>query len=83
VVSTVLRRTPVHEHGSVVGMIGAFYDAFVGLSSFAAGATAEHFGYGAAFVMAAISLSAASCLGWFLFPPVREHDGELLVADTD
>jgi MFS family permease len=83
VVSTVLRRTPVHEHGSIVGMIGAFYDAFVGLSSFAAGATAEHFGYGAAFVMAAISLSAASCLGWFLFPPVRARDGELLVADAD
>ena len=72
VASTVLRQTQDHEHGSAVGMLGAFYDTFVGAGSFAAGAAADHFGYGSAFVMAAAAICAASILGWFLFPlPAR------------
>src|SRR5262249_12384401 len=38
VASTVLRRTPERERGSAVGVLSAFYDLFVGVSSFAAGA---------------------------------------------
>jgi predicted MFS family arabinose efflux permease len=68
VVSMVLRQTHDHEHGSAVGMLGAFYDLFVGLGSFAAGAASDRFGYGSAFLMAAGSLCVASIVGWFLFP---------------
>ena len=68
VVSTVLRQTPDRQHGSAVGMLGAFYDLFVGLGSFGAGAISNRYGYGSAFVMAATSLGAAAIIGWFLFP---------------
>jgi MFS family permease len=40
VASTVLRRTPAGERGSALGVLTAFYDLFVGVSSFAAGAVA-------------------------------------------
>jgi hypothetical protein len=49
-------------------MLGAFYDLFVGLGSFGAGAISNRYGYGSAFVMAAASLGAAAILGCFLFP---------------
>jgi MFS family permease len=68
VISTVLRRTPAHEHGSAIGILGAFYDLFVGLGSFAAGAVSDHFGYASAFVMAAAAIGGAGLLGIFLFP---------------
>jgi MFS family permease len=68
VLSTVLRQTPDREHGSAIGIFGAFYDLFVGASSFAAGAVSDHFGYAAAFVMAAVALGAAAIVGGFLFP---------------
>jgi MFS family permease len=71
VVSTVLRQTPEREHGSAVGVLGAFYDLFVGSGSFAAGAVADHFGYGAAFVMAAVSLALAGAAGLYMFPARR------------
>ena len=67
VASTVLRRTPSNEHGTVVGILSAFYDLFVGMSSFTAGNVSEHFGYSAAFVMAAVSLIAAAVMGFFVF----------------
>ena len=57
---TVLKRTPAREHGTTVGVLSAFYDLFVGLSSFAAGAVATHFSYAAAFYMAAGSLVVAA-----------------------
>jgi MFS family permease len=68
VVSTVLRQTHDREHGSAIGILGAFYDLFVGIGSFAAGAVSEHFGYASAFGMAAASLGVAALIGWFLFP---------------
>jgi len=68
VVSTVLRQTPDREHGSAIGILGAFYDLFVGLGSFAAGAVSDRFGYATAFGMAGAALGAAAIVGWFLFP---------------
>jgi MFS family permease len=65
---TVLRQTPDREHGSAIGILGAFYDLFVGIGSFAAGAVSDHFGYASAFGMAAASLGVAAIIGWFLFP---------------
>jgi MFS family permease len=67
VAATVLRRTPDGERGSAVGVLSAFYDLFVGISSFGAGAMAKHFGYSAAFVMAAVALVAAAIAGRFVF----------------
>ncbi|SRR6266536_3021078 len=67
IASTVLRRTPSSERGSAVGVLSAFYDLFVGLSSFAAGAVANHFGYAAAFGLAAVALVAAAIAGRFVF----------------
>ena len=43
VASTVLRDIPADERGSAVGILSAFYDLFVGLSSFAAGFVAGHY----------------------------------------
>jgi hypothetical protein len=50
-----------------VGFLSAFYDLFVGLSSFAAGAVANHFGYAAAFGLAAVALVAAGITGRRVF----------------
>lgn len=71
VASTVLRQTPQAERGSAVGVLSAFYDLFVGLSSFAAGGVASHFGYSAAFYMAAAALGAAAITALFVFPQSR------------
>jgi hypothetical protein len=49
-------------------VLSAFYDLFVGMSSFAAGAVSAHFGYPAAFVMAAVSLMIAAVMGIIVFP---------------
>jgi MFS family permease len=68
VASMVLRQTPDREHGSAMGLLGAFYDLFVGMGSFAAGAVSDRFGYGAAFAMAAAALGVAAIIGLFLFP---------------
>jgi predicted MFS family arabinose efflux permease len=67
VAGTVLRNTPEGERGSAVSLLSAFYDLFVGLSSFAAGAIAGHFGYSAAFVMAALAIGAATVAGRAVF----------------
>jgi MFS family permease len=67
VAATVLRRTPEAEHGSTIGLLSAFYDLFVGMSSLAAGAVANSFGYSAAFLLAALSLIAAAIAGKFVF----------------
>jgi predicted MFS family arabinose efflux permease len=64
----VLKQTPVREHGTAVGVLSAFYDLFVGTSSFAAGAVSARFGYPAAFLMAATSLVVAAVMGIFVFP---------------
>jgi MFS family permease len=72
VASTVLRRTPPNEHGSTVSVLSAFYDLFVGMSSFSAGLLANRFGYVAAFLMAVAALGAAAIAGRFVFAS-NEH----------
>jgi MFS family permease len=67
VATTVLRQSPDNERGSVVGVLSAFVDLFVGISSFSAGILAKRFGYSAAFVMAAVALGAAAVAGQFVF----------------
>ena len=73
IASTVLRRTPRAERGSVVSILSAFYDLFVGISSFAAGWVAHQFGYGATFLMAAVALVAAAIAGKFVFFGGTDH----------
>lgn len=69
IAATVLRRVPVAEHGSTISFLSAFYDLFVGVSSVVAGGVASHFGYPAAFSMAAAALLAAAVAGKFVFAP--------------
>jgi MFS family permease len=69
VASTVVRRTPAGERGSALGVLTAFFDLFVGVSSLAAGAVATKFGYPTAFLMAALALAAAAIAGRFVFSP--------------
>ena len=71
VAATVLRRVPTQQRGSIVGLISAFYDLFVGISSFAAGSVAEHFGYAAAFFLAAGSTVVAAVIGRSVFFPKK------------
>jgi MFS family permease len=73
VASTVLRQTPDRERGSVVGVLSAFVDLFVGISSFSAGLVANRFGYSAAFMMAAAALGAAAIAGQFVFSDVTKQ----------
>jgi MFS family permease len=70
VATTVLRRTPDGEHGSAVSVLAAFYDLFVGMSSFSAGLLAAKFGYPSAFVMAIGALGAAAIAGRYVFAGV-------------
>lgn len=82
IAATVLRQTPNNERGSAVGILSAFYDLFVGISSFGAGALAKGYGYSSAFYMAALALVAAAMLGPLVFRPVeaaREPLAEPLV----
>jgi MFS family permease len=67
IASTVLRRTPDSERGSTVSVLSAFYDLFVGMSSFSAGLIANSFGYQAAFLMAVGSLGAGAVAGRYVF----------------
>jgi predicted MFS family arabinose efflux permease len=79
VAATVLKRTPERERGSTVGVLSAFYDLFVGISSFAAGEVSSRFGYPAAFAMAAASIGAAAVAGLFVF---GARSGDSALADT-
>lgn len=67
IASTVLRRTPDGQRGSVVSVLSAFYDLFVGVSSFLAGFVAKRFGYPPAFLMAAASIFVAAYCGRHVF----------------
>jgi predicted MFS family arabinose efflux permease len=80
IAASVLRRTPANEHGSTISFLSAFYDLFVGMSSVAAGAVASHFGYPAAFVMAATALLAAAFAGKFVFAP---HETPVSSGETE
>jgi MFS family permease len=67
VAATVLKEVPADERGSAVGVLSAFYDLFVGVSSFAAGIVARRYGYSAAFAMSAAALIAAGIAGRYVF----------------
>lgn len=67
IASMALRRVPNGERGAAVGVLTAFCDLFVGISSFGAGAIANRFGYPAAFVMAIGAIVAAAISGRFMF----------------
>ncbi len=69
VASTILRRAPAHQRGSTVGVLSAFFDFFVGTSSFAAGALAERYGYSAAFLLALGGVGLAAVAGTQVFRP--------------
>jgi MFS family permease len=69
VAGNIIRRTPEHERGSAIGILTAFYDLFVGVSSLAAGAVAKSSGYPAAFLMAAAAILGAVVAGRFVFWP--------------
>lgn len=71
VASNVLRNSPEQERGSAIGVLTAFYDLFVGISSFAAGAVAKQWGYPPTFLMAAGAIVAAAVAGKFVFWPGR------------
>jgi MFS family permease len=73
IAATVLRRTPSAERGSAVSILSAFYDLFVGISSFAAGWVAHQFGYGAVFYMGAGALAAAALFGRSVFFGRTDH----------
>ena len=79
VATTVMRQTPDSERGSVVGVLSAFVDLFVGISSFSAGIVAKYFGYSAAFLMAAAALGAAAIAGRFVFSGEESDGPERLV----
>ena len=67
IAATVRRKIDKAEHGSAIGLLSAFFDLFVGVSSVAAGAVSYHFGYPAAFLMAAAALLAAGLAGRVVF----------------
>ena len=79
VATTVLRQTPDRERGSVVGVLSAFVDLFVGLSAFSAGMVAKRFGYSAAFLMGAAALGAAAIAGRFVFSDMANEGPEPLL----
>lgn len=84
--ATVLRRTPAAQHGSTVGILSAFYDLFVGVSSLVAGHIADQRGYPAAFLMAAIALTGSAIAGRFVFTgsaPALNADTPLNPAETE
>jgi MFS family permease len=76
VASIVLRRAHPNERGSSVSVLSAFYDVFVGASSFSAGLLANAFGYRSAFIMAIVALAAAAIVAKPVFAandePVNE-----------
>jgi MFS family permease len=71
--STVLKRTPSHQRGSAVGVLSAFYDLFVGASSFLAGTLADHYGYRSAFLLALGGVLVAGVFGKPVFSPRTPH----------
>lgn len=76
ILATVLKRVHPGSRGSAVGVLSAFYDLFVGTSSFAAGAVANRWGYSAAFVMAVIALGGAAVFGKFVFAAPTQETAE-------
>lgn len=81
IVSTVLKRTPRGARGSAVGILSAFYDLFVGGSSFAAGFVASRYGYAATFWMAAAALLAAGAVGRLVFSSNRDTSEDMILEE--
>ena len=79
VASIVLRRAHESERGSSVSVLSAFYDVFVGGSSFAAGLLANSFGYRAAFIMAIFAVGAAALTARVVFAANDQAADEPLV----
>lgn len=79
----VLQKIPSGERGSAVGVLSAFVDLFVGVSSFVAGGVAKHFGYWAAFMLAAVALAAAAVVGRFVFRTGEAKDSTTEVGVAD
>ncbi len=73
VAARVMRETPSSQRGSALGILSAFYDLFVGVSSFVAGAVAKHFGYPATFLMATGAIGVAAFAGRFVFAAPHEE----------
>jgi len=71
IASTLLRRTPENERGSLVSYLGGFYDLFVGIGSFSAGIVSDHWGYSWAFLMAVGTLATSAALGFRVFKGVE------------
>jgi predicted MFS family arabinose efflux permease len=80
----VLRRAHPAQRGRAVGVLTAFYDLFVGISSFAAGSIAHRWGYSAAFWMAAAAIGAAAVAGRAVFaePDHRTPEPAALCAEA-
>ena len=57
-------------------MLIAFYDAFVGTSSFIASLMSNRFGYSAEFLMALGGVVVAAVVGWRVFTKVLILDHE-------
>jgi MFS family permease len=68
-----LRQTPVRSHGSAIGVLSAFCDLFVGLSSLGSGRIAQQHGYPAAFLVAAAALAGSAVAGYFVFIGARRR----------
>jgi len=83
VASSVVRRTSADTRGSALGVLTAFYDLFVGVSSFGAGALASKYGYQAAFVLAAFALVVAAIAGRWVFFTDYVKDENRCSADSD
>jgi len=81
----VLRRAHPSQRGRAVGILTAFYDLFVGISSFAAGAVAQRFGYPSVFFMAAGAIVAAAVAGRFVFiePEQTPREEEAAYAEAN
>jgi MFS family permease len=82
VAGSIIRIAPQNERGSAIGILTAFYDLFVGVSSLAAGAVAKSFGYPAAFLMAATAILGAAISGRFVFWPRAANVPESTVVGT-
>ncbi len=67
----------------MVSILSAFYDLFVGVSSFVAGRVADRHGYRAAFLMAAFALIGAAIAARFVFqkPSSGQPEDEPVTAE--
>jgi len=71
---------PEQERGASVSVLSAFYDVFVGMSSFSAGLIAHAYGYAAAFIMAIASVGVAAIAGRAVFKPSDHFNPESAAA---